>query len=364
MRIAITGATGLLGRNLLLEIIKHHWPKLDGLEVLLLGRGATAGTLRQRMVQILADEATAYLGRARSDLDEILKWSRERLISVDCELSRDGLGITAEDYRVLTSQPIDYFFHVAASTDLRDTTQVRQELLDANVNGTARLLGLVASMRVKEFAYVGSAYECGAAHGIVRPDCINSNESFRNPYERSKLLAELRVREFASNTGIQCRYFRPSIICGKLIENHIGETNKFDVFYAWAAFFLHLKLGTKPNWTDRYGENCDLPIRICCSPASGLNIVPADFAAKLMWQTCLQGHAETSFHLVNDQESGNAAHALHTADAASPGYYRNAIRRISTQKSKSIGGALLQNGGTNFHTLHHGSADAFLHAQP
>lgn len=38
MKIAITGATGLLGRNVLFEFLKQHIAQLDMLEVIVLGR--------------------------------------------------------------------------------------------------------------------------------------------------------------------------------------------------------------------------------------------------------------------------------------------------------------------------------------
>jgi nucleoside-diphosphate-sugar epimerase len=50
MRVALTGATGFLGRNLLFEIVKRNLQALDRLQVVVLGRfpPATEGTGRLR----------------------------------------------------------------------------------------------------------------------------------------------------------------------------------------------------------------------------------------------------------------------------------------------------------------------------
>lgn len=303
MRIAITGATGLVGRNLLLEILKSYWPKLDHLEVLLLGRGTPAVSLRGRVEQILSEEATDYLNIPPRFLSDILSWAGERLVCLDCDLDSDSLGITSDSLDCLVRETIDLFFHVAASTDLRDSGEVRRELQSTNIQGTDRILSLISSLHVCELAYVGSAYQCGAVAGEIAPDYINLGGPFRNPYEESKLQAELRAREFAKRTGTKCRFFRPSIVSGKLMEQLIGRTQKFDVFYGWAAFFLRLKLAANQSPHVEYSEPCSLDVRICCSRFSGLNIVPADFAAKVMWQTCIQEAPGDSFHLVNEQET-------------------------------------------------------------
>ena len=289
MRIAITGVTGLLGRNLLLEVLKHHWPSLDRLELLLLGRSNGEETFRQRIEKILKEESTDYLNIAPQRLSDVLSWANERFVYVECELRNDALGINSEGLACLTRQPIDHFFHVAASTDLRDSGEVRRELLSTNVEGTDRVLDLVSSLQVREFAYVGSAYQCGAARGEIAPDFVNLKDDFRNPYEKSKLQAEIRGRSFAAKTGIKCRFFRPSIVSGRLMERIIGQTPKFDVFYGWAAFFLRLKLATRQTWADKYSEPCTLDVRICCSHLSGLNILPADFELSPKTWTGLMG---------------------------------------------------------------------------
>ena len=48
-----------------------------------------------------------------------------------------------------------------------------------------------------------------------------------------------------------------------------------------------------------------LDIRICANPAGGLNIVPADFVVKAMYEVCRQNDPGESYHLVNDEATPN-----------------------------------------------------------
>lgn len=44
MRVVVTGATGLLGRNFVFEVIKQNIHRLDQVEIILLGRPDSSGT--------------------------------------------------------------------------------------------------------------------------------------------------------------------------------------------------------------------------------------------------------------------------------------------------------------------------------
>ncbi|MEH2135726.1 SDR family oxidoreductase, partial [Nostoc sp.] len=162
---------------------------------------------------------------------------------------------------------------------------------------------------VQEFVYVGSAYACGNATGNILPDYLNINGTFRNPYERTKLQGELLVRQFAKNSNIKFRYCRPSTICGRLIENPSGYTNKFDVFYQLISFFLRQRLNKQNRYIDYYSSS-NIPMKVCINRTSGLNIVPVDYAAKMMYQLCIQNDDGESYHLVNSQETSHLLYFL------------------------------------------------------
>ena len=303
MRVAITGATGVLGRNLLFELIKRHISCLDSLEIFVLGRGSGKEDGRSRIRRMLKKDGLAYLAAGPDASSEIMRFAEQRIRSVEADLGRPQLGIARKDRRHLRAAPIDYFFHSAALTDLRNTTAARERLHEINVEGTRHVLSLASSLEIREFCNVASAYCCGIAIGRVSPDCVSADQGFRNPYEESKLRAEIAVREFAAKTGTRCRYFRPSVLCGRLIEQPLGAISKFGVFYAMGAFILRMKASMLPEGADVHGEPVRLDMRGCCDLDGGLNVVPVDYAAKLMVELCLSGDPGESYHIVSDADT-------------------------------------------------------------
>ena len=304
LRIAITGATGLLGRNLLFEFLKQHFNDLDALEIFILGRDKSNVNIEQRIKQIILSDGVDYLALNSKDQTERLKeYCDAGIRYIDIDLDEDRLNIGSEDLKKLQSVSIDFFFHIAALTDFRDTPGATEALKKTNLHGTQQVLELISTLKIGEFCYTGTAYSCGMAAGNIEPDYINFNQKFRNPYESIKLEAEIEVRKFAKKTGLRCRYFRPSTICGRLIEPPLGAICKFDVFYGWAVFFFQIKLKQLKSLDNRYNEPLKLDIRICHGLKSGLNIVPADYAAKVMYQVCIQNVLGDSYHLVNNQET-------------------------------------------------------------
>ncbi len=301
MRVAITGATGVVGRHLLFELIKQHTGRLDRLEVLVLGRGDAGASLRERM---RADRAggrqpPTCLGEGRGT-GGLSEFCTERIRCVDMDLERDDLALSPHDLRRLRAEPIDCLLHSAALTDLRNTPAVAAAARQTNLLGTRRLLRLVDALRVREFDYVGSAYCCGLAAGEVPPDYANGHDEFRNPYERTKLEGELAVRDFARRTGLRCRYFRPSVVCGRMIEPPLGAISKFGVIYSIGALGVRLRQRQRTIAPPAGGA-----FRACCNPRGGLNVVPADYVAKAVCQVIAQDDPGESYHVVKERPIPN-----------------------------------------------------------
>lgn len=305
VKFAITGATGFLGRNLVLEIIKQNYLDLSNVDIFIIGRSSGIDSLEARMKQILEEEMIDYIGDQILDRDTLLNdvMASMKFISI----ISDGFEISHDDYKMLSCGTIDFFYHIAASTDLRHGAKVTTELEKINVDGTRAVLDLVDKLNVKEFCYVGTAYECGKTYGKIAPDYVNLNQSFRSPYKLSKLKAEILVRSFEKK-GMRFRYFRPSVTCGRLIENIIGATPKFDVFYSWAVFFIKYKQSKMIG--DFINTPINLDMRFYYSPSGGLNIVPVDLAAKIMYHSCILNDNNDSYHLANKTET---PHSMYTS---------------------------------------------------
>lgn len=315
MRIAITGATGLLGRNLLFEIIKQKFDNLENIELLILGRSHPTTSLHDRILDILIYDGLDYLDIEQNQRKKALAKINAAITPIPFDLAQDNLGISNEYLPHLKTKPIDHFFHVAALTDFRSDNTTKAKLEEVNVRGTQRILNLINNLCVDQLVYVGSAYSCGSKTGLVKPDYVNLKEVFRNPYEETKLRAEVLMREFSRKKNIKIKVFRPSTIAGRLIEKPIGRINKFDVFYGWAAFFLRYKLKQIKNISNLYSESCEIPIRLRFNPQGGLNIIPADYAAKVMYGISMEDGQFDSYHLANNVQTPNQLYGDTTFEA-------------------------------------------------
>lgn len=338
VRFAITGATGFLGRNLVLEIIKQNYLDLSRIEMFIIGRSSGKDTLGDRVRQILEEELVDYIGNYDLDRNGLLKdvLATMNFISV----VSDSFEVCHDDYMVLCSGTIDFFYHVAASTDLRHGEKVAAELEKINVGGTRSIIDLVCRLKVREFCYVGTAYECGKTYGVISPDYVNLQQDFRSPYEISKLKSEILVRS-CEKRGMRFRYFRPSVTCGRLIENVIGATPKFDVFYSWAAFFARYKKSKVIG--DFINTPIHLDMRFYSSPLGGLNIVPVDFAAKIMYHACVLNDDNESYHLANRYEiphrvySSIMLESINVTGVTNVDYMPEKLNHLESLYYKSVG---------------------------
>jgi len=300
-KIAITGVTGLLGRNLLLEIIKNNVHEPEAIQFFLFGRNSQARSLRDRVVQILDREGPAYTGV------EDFATLRNTILS-NChffasDLCAPNLGLSRGDIQQLRRHSMDWFFHTAALTDFRDGEVVRSNLEATNILGTQKVVDLAAKLETAQFVYVSSAYVCGNSSGVIPPNSISFAHGFRNAYERSKLEGEVFVREyFEQRKQLAFKIFRPSTISGRLMENPIGATCKFDVFYSWLAWFMRVKMKLQAKSGNGLGGPLSLNLRVWANAQAGLNIVPVDYAVKAMYQIMNGNAVEDSYHLVNEQE--------------------------------------------------------------
>lgn len=302
-RIVLTGATGLLGSNLLFEILKRHLKGSESVEIIILGRSSPKKRIDERIKDILIEEGSSYLGKKKQWIRDSMPMFSELITCYEFYLDRDGLELTSEALENLKSRPVDMFFHIAALTDFRDSLQTIQALEQTNVLGTERVTELAKCLDVRQFVYVGSAYSSGIAEGKISPLQINTCGVFRNPYEASKAKAEKIVLAFAKSSGICTKVFRASTICGRLLEDEIGLINKFDVFYAWAAFFLRVKCKLLKDRSQMFDHPSQVNIRIAYNPDSGLNIIPADYSAKAIWEISSTCDRSARYNLANRNET-------------------------------------------------------------
>src|SRR5687768_498092 len=118
MRVALTGATGFLGRHLLFEIIKRNLAEVDRLEILVLGRSDGELPLRQRMQEVVLRDGLDYLGLAGDGSPDIVEGILHAITPVPLDL--EGGELTGAARAHVARAPIDLAIHCAALTDFRN----------------------------------------------------------------------------------------------------------------------------------------------------------------------------------------------------------------------------------------------------
>ena len=196
----ITGATGFIGRELVLHLLKNTPDSLT-----LLSRPSPDGMCPvERILGMLhALEPTFQVDPARI-----------RLLESDVCMPR--LGLSDSDLRSMFKFR-NSFVHLAANTQF---TNSLEEAFGVNLNGARHALDVAEALHQKgclvAFGHVSTAYVHGDCKDVVPVDQPLEPERLRNSYEKSKCVAELTVRECMPRLPITI--FRPSIVVGNSLD--------------------------------------------------------------------------------------------------------------------------------------------------
>lgn len=259
-RILLTGVTGFLGAFLLRELLDRTHA-----DAWCLVRATGEEEARRRIHDALA----------RYQLwDESLSG---RIIAVPGDLEQPMLGLGATRFANL-AEHVDVIYHNGARVH---HLEPYARLKPANVNGTAEILRLACTARVKPVHYVST---CDVAverhdnpdvlpeHRLARPDSV-----LDNGYIASKWVAERLVRA-AGERGIPVAIYRPSRVSGHSVTGACGTDDSF-----WNLIRAMIELAIAPDEASR-----------------GVNLVPVDYVARaithLAHQTASDG---TVYHLTN-----------------------------------------------------------------
>lgn len=273
----ITGATGLVGRFMLAELLR--------------ARQHTAVIVREKTTSPLS----ARIEEALCVFEENSQFGRPRLLAGD--LTQPGLGLTERDREWLEHQRLGVI-HCAASIRFSADSADGEPYL-SNVAGTRHLLDVLSRCSVESFLYVSTAYVTSRAivqgapviHGPRTETAIAKGATGGNDYESSKIVAEQMVAD--------CQWLgkkticRPSIIVG---DSRTGYSSTFHGFYA------PLKIGLE--FVKRFGFNEQAGAwfrsQLGLNEADKKNFVPVDWVAKAIVQLALHPELQGSvYHLTN-----------------------------------------------------------------
>ena len=179
--ILITGATGLIGRAVLGDLL-------------------AAGDVR-RVYALVRDLPTW------STIAATLPDHGRSVVPLLGDITRSGLGLHALVRSELAGS-VTAIVHLAADTSFSQTLEHARAI---NTAGTAHLLELASALpRLRRFAYVSTAFVAGARTGRILEQDNGTDAGWINAYEQSKYEAEALVRA----SGCDWVILRPStVIC-------------------------------------------------------------------------------------------------------------------------------------------------------
>jgi fatty acid CoA ligase FadD9 len=220
--VLMTGATGFLGRFQALAWLERL-AGTDG-KLILLARGADAAQARQRIEAAL--DTDADLMRRFREL------AADHLEVLPGDLGLPNLGLDEAAWTRLAGT-VDLIVHTAAHVN---HVLPYNQLFAANVVGTAELIRLALTTRLKRFHYVSTLGVSALGEGLVDEDsdirgsvaACKIDDSYANGYGVSKWASEVLLREAHAQCGLPVSVFRPGMILAH--SRFAGQLNVPDMF--------------------------------------------------------------------------------------------------------------------------------------
>ena len=220
--VLLTGATGFLGRFLGLEWLQGLAD--SGGTLICLTRGADAAQARRRI--------EAALGSDEQLLHRFQALAEDHLQVVAGDIGEPNFGLDGATWRRLADS-VDLVVHPAAHVN--HVLPYRQ-LFAPNVVGTAEVIKLAITSRLKPVHYISTMGVSAVAHQLVDEDtdirrsvpACTVNDGYANGYGISKWAGEVLMREAHDLCGLPVAVFRPGMILAD--SRYAGQLNVPDIF--------------------------------------------------------------------------------------------------------------------------------------
>ena len=247
MNLFLTGATGFLGGELLVELAKR--PDVDNIYCLVRAQSYEAALMRITKVFNLHNDF----------LDS------QKIIPIVGELTDDHLATLLRNHPRLSN--VNTIIHAAANTSFSKIYDDNVEKV--NIGGTHQLLKWAQTLEhLKTFTYVGTASICGAniRESIVTEDMSpDLTAKHLVKYSYSKMIGELILKDYLPEDKILV--VRPSIIMG---DSRSWIPRSYVILWALATL-NHLRM---------------FPI----NPSSNVDIISIDYAVRCIVELLFNKH--------------------------------------------------------------------------
>ncbi|OBA61560.1 oxidoreductase [Mycobacterium sp. 1100029.7] len=222
--VLITGANGYLGRFLCLEWLERLAP--TGGTVICLARGADPIAARHRIDAAIDsgdDELSTRFRQLAADHLQVLVG----------DVGAPNLGLDVPTYTRLT-ESVDLIVHSAA---LVNHVLPYSQLLGPNVVGTAEIVKLAITNRLKEINYISTVAVTALPDGTFLGEDADVrsaspsrslDESYASGYATSKWAGEVLLREAHDLCGVPVAVFRSDMILAH--SRFVGQLNVPDMF--------------------------------------------------------------------------------------------------------------------------------------
>ncbi len=265
----LTGATGLLGRYLVKDLL------LAGIPVAVIVRPTRKANVRQRMESIMC-----YW-------DNLLGKPLPRPVVLEGDIGSPNLGLRPDDVKWV-AENCKATIHNAASLTFHSTGP-DSEPWRSNVQGTKYVLELCREAGIREFHHVSTSYVAGLREGKCLETELDVGQTLGNDYETSKVMAEKLVRS-ADHIDPPTVY-RPSIIIG---DSQTGFTNTFHGFYAPLQIVHTMTRTLEENETGLFPSMA----RLSLQGWESKNLVPVDWVSAVMARILTNPHLHAqTYHL-------------------------------------------------------------------
>ena len=267
--VLLTGATGLVGRYLLRDLLLKDTP------VAVLIRSSDKETAVERLEKVMVH------------WDQTLRKSLPRPVCLEGDITSPGLGLSRED-RSWISRNCPRVLHNAASLAFWGKDRSKDPWL-SNLTGTANLLEACHALRIRELHYMSTAYVCGKREGTIYESELDCGQEFRNDYEQAKFEAEKLVHtaDFIDNLTL----YRPAVITG---DSQTGYTSTYHGLYTYLQFTWLFIQYLEPQPDGRYHAK----MRLNLTGEETRNLIPVDWVSAATTELFLnkKNHGKT-YHL-------------------------------------------------------------------